>query len=161
MTLAQSVFPANSFEIAEVWLARGFDQWKSGSPDEGERSMSEALRMLRNRTDVPPQLLTISQLDALSWYAACLNANHHKAEARQIKSEILRHTMARNAESLVATQCGHWIDAGGAARRDCAGNSCYQAEQQCACQQYDGVVRIAVGPLRDNFVQAQRKRETA
>jgi hypothetical protein len=62
MTLAQSVFSANSFEIAEVWLARGFDQWKSGSPDEGERSMSEAVRMLRNRTDVPPKVLAISQL---------------------------------------------------------------------------------------------------
>jgi hypothetical protein len=52
--------------------------------------MSEALRMLRNRTDVPPQLLAISQLGALRWYAACLNANHHKAKARQIKSEILQ-----------------------------------------------------------------------
>jgi tetratricopeptide (TPR) repeat protein len=88
MTLAQSVFPANSFEVAEVWLARGFDQWKSGSPDEGEQSMSEAVRMLRNRTDVPPRVLASSQLEALRWYAACLKANHHKAEARQLSSEI-------------------------------------------------------------------------
>jgi tetratricopeptide (TPR) repeat protein len=103
MTLAQAVFPANSFEIAELWLARGFDQWKSGSPDEGERSMSEALRMLRNRTDVPPQLLAISQLDALRWYAACLNANHHKTEARQIKSEILQLQSEQHSASSSST----------------------------------------------------------
>ena len=103
MTLAQSVLPANSFEIAEVWLARGFDLWKSGLPDEGERSMSEALRMLRNQTDVPPQLLAISRLDALRWYADCLKANHHKTEARQIKSEILQLQSEQHSASSSST----------------------------------------------------------
>jgi tetratricopeptide (TPR) repeat protein len=90
MTVAQSIFPADSFEIAQVWLARGFDQWKSGSPVEGERSIHKALRMLLNRTDMPSQLLLISQLPALRWYADCLKANHHKLEARQVEAEILQ-----------------------------------------------------------------------
>jgi hypothetical protein len=63
--------------------------------------------------------------------------------------------------SSIATQRCHWIDAGGAPRRDCAGDSCYQAEQQCASQQHDGVMGVAVGPLRDNLVQAQGKCEAA
>ena len=62
---------------------------------------------------------------------------------------------------LIATQRCHWIDAGGAPGRDCAGNSCYQAEQQAARQQHDRVVCVAVRPLRNNFVQAQGKREAA
>jgi hypothetical protein len=90
MTLARSVFPSNSLEIAQVWLARGFNQWKSGLPDEGERSMSEALRILRTLPNEPPQLLAIAQLKALRLYAGCLKANHHKVEASQIKSEILQ-----------------------------------------------------------------------
>jgi tetratricopeptide (TPR) repeat protein len=90
MTVAQSIFPADSFEIAQVWVARGYDQWKSGSFDEGERSLREALRMLLNRTDMPIQLLLISQLPTLKWYADCLKANHHKLEARQVEAEILQ-----------------------------------------------------------------------
>ena len=90
MTLAQTIFPANSFEISQVWVARGFDQWKSGLPDEGERSMREALRLLMNETDRPRQLLVIAQISALNWYADCLRANHHKLEARQVEAEILQ-----------------------------------------------------------------------
>jgi ATP/maltotriose-dependent transcriptional regulator MalT len=90
MTLAQSIFPANSFEISQVWMARGFDQWKSGSPDEGERSMREALRLLLDETDRPRQLLVIAQISALNWYADCLKANHHKLEARHVEAEILQ-----------------------------------------------------------------------
>jgi hypothetical protein len=90
MTLAQSIFAANSFEVSQVWVARGFDQWKSGSLDEGERSMHEALRLLLNATDRPRQLIVIAQLAALNWYADCLKANHHKLEARQVEAEILR-----------------------------------------------------------------------
>jgi tetratricopeptide (TPR) repeat protein len=88
MTLAQSIFPANSFEISQVWVARGFDQWKSGLLDEGERSMREALRLLLNETDRPRQLLVIAQISALNWYADCLKANHHKFDARQVDAEI-------------------------------------------------------------------------
>ena len=62
---------------------------------------------------------------------------------------------------LIASQRCHWIDARGAPSRDCAGNSCYQAKQQAGRQQHDRVVWVAVSPLRNNFVQAQSKREAA
>jgi hypothetical protein len=62
---------------------------------------------------------------------------------------------------LIATQRRHWIDSRGAARRDRACNSRYKAKEQGTRQQHDWIVCIAVSPLRNNFVQAQSKREAA
>jgi hypothetical protein len=62
---------------------------------------------------------------------------------------------------LIATQRRHWIDSRGAPRRDRACNSRYQAKEQCTRQQHHWIVWIGVSPLRNNFVQAQSKREAA
>jgi tetratricopeptide (TPR) repeat protein len=88
MTLAKEVLAANSLEVAELWAARGFDEWKSGSPEEGERDMREALRMLGDRGDLPPLLLGHARLAVLKQYALCLKESHRKPEARQIEAEI-------------------------------------------------------------------------
>jgi hypothetical protein len=62
---------------------------------------------------------------------------------------------------LIATQRRHWIDSRGAARRDRTCSSRYKAKEQGTRQQHDWIVCIAVSPLRNNFVQAQSKREAA
>jgi tetratricopeptide (TPR) repeat protein len=97
MTLAQGSFATDSLEIAGVWLAWGFDQWKSGSPDEADRSMREALTIVRSRTDLPRPLLAGSLLGILRQYDVFLKATHRKSEARQIDSEIRRLQSEQNS----------------------------------------------------------------
>jgi len=90
MTISQAAFPANSMEMAGAWLARGFEFWKSGSPDEGARAMQQALKLVRSRTDLPRTLFVSEQLGVMREYDELLKATHRKPEAVQIESEIAR-----------------------------------------------------------------------
>jgi tetratricopeptide (TPR) repeat protein len=92
MALAQRVLQAESTEIVAIWLARGFDLWKSGSVEEGGAAMREAIRIVNDRTDLPHPFLVNSQLKVLRQYAAYLKATHQathrKPEAALIEAEI-------------------------------------------------------------------------
>lgn len=92
MALAQRVLQAESTAIVAIWLARGFDLWKSGSVEEGGAAMREAIRIVNERTDLPHPLLVNSQLKVLRQYAAYLKATHQaahrKPEAALIEAEI-------------------------------------------------------------------------
>jgi tetratricopeptide (TPR) repeat protein len=90
MKMAQEAFAANSMEMVGVWLARGFEEWKAGSPDKGEEAMREALTIVRGRTDLPPAIRVSSQMDVMRQYAACLKASHRKPEAKLMEMEIAR-----------------------------------------------------------------------
>ena len=90
MAIAQAKLPAESLDMVAVWLFRGFDEWKTGSAEEGERAMGEALRIARGLTGLPRPVLVNAQLGVLRQYAAFLKATHRKREAGQTESEIVR-----------------------------------------------------------------------
>ena len=88
LAVGQRVLAAESTEIVAILLARGFDLWKSGSVDEGGAAMREAIRMVRDRTDLPHPLFVNSQLVVLRQYDAYLKATRRKPEAALIEAEI-------------------------------------------------------------------------
>jgi len=88
MDLVKSNLPVNSTEVAATWLARGVMEWKSGFPDEGEKSIGEALRIVRSRGDWPPVLRVNGELGVLRQYAALLKDSHRKQDAKQIQLQI-------------------------------------------------------------------------
>ena len=47
LAVAQAKLPADSLEMVEVRLVQGFEQWRAGSPEDGGRSLQEALRIAR------------------------------------------------------------------------------------------------------------------
>jgi tetratricopeptide (TPR) repeat protein len=97
MAVAQSVLPAESTAIVAVWLARGFDLWKSGSVEEGGAALREAIRIVNDRTDLPHPLLVNSQLVVLRQYAAYLKATHRKPQAALMEAEIRQLESERTA----------------------------------------------------------------
>ena len=88
MALAQRVLQAESTEIVAIWLARGFDLWKSGSVEEGGAAMREAIRIVNDRIDLPHLLFVNSKLVVLRQYAAYLKATHRRPEAALMETQI-------------------------------------------------------------------------
>jgi tetratricopeptide (TPR) repeat protein len=88
--IAAAKLPANSVEIAAVWLARGVDEWKMGEPDEGGRAMQEALRIARSRTDLPKAERVTLELGVMRQYDELLKASHREAEHRAMDAEMAR-----------------------------------------------------------------------
>jgi tetratricopeptide (TPR) repeat protein len=102
MAIAQAKLPAESLDMVAVWLFRGFDEWKTGSAEEGERAMGEALRIARGLTGLPRPVLVNAQLGVLRQYAAFLKATHRKREAGQTESEIVQ---LESEQHLACSNC--------------------------------------------------------
>jgi hypothetical protein len=88
--IVQTHFPADSMEMVAVAMVRGLDQWKAGSPDQGEQTMQEALRLARNLKDLPQPAVVGIQLGLMRQYEALLNWSHRKPEAKQMEAEMGR-----------------------------------------------------------------------
>jgi len=71
MAVVQARLPAESLEMAAVRLVRGFDQWRAGSPEEGEHAIREALRIARELKDLPRPALVNAQLGMLRHTQRC------------------------------------------------------------------------------------------
>lgn len=76
-------------EVAAL-MALGFEQWKTGSEQDGEKTMREALEQLRQGKNLPQAMLVDAQLKVLAGYANYLKATHQKASAKQMESVITR-----------------------------------------------------------------------
>ncbi len=88
--LAAAKLPAESVEMAAVWLARGVDEWKMGEPDKGGRAMQEALRIARSRTDLPKAARVTLELGVMRQYDELLKTSHREAEHRTMDAEMAR-----------------------------------------------------------------------
>ena len=90
MFVAQAHLRPDAIEMAAVWLARGFDQWKVGAPDDAVRAMDASLHLLRSRTDLPQPLQVNLQLGVMRQYDAFLKASRRKPEQKQMEAEMAR-----------------------------------------------------------------------
>jgi tetratricopeptide (TPR) repeat protein len=90
MDVTRAAFPKNSLIMAASLLAFGFEQWKNGAPEDGDKTMRQALEVLREGKDVPQPMLIDTQLKALKRYTDFLKATHQKANLKQVESEITR-----------------------------------------------------------------------
>lgn len=88
MEIVKGKLAANSMDVAAVWRARGFVEWKTGFPAEGERSMEEALRIVHSRTDWPILLRVSGEVGVLRQYAMLLKESHRSQEAKLIEAQI-------------------------------------------------------------------------
>jgi tetratricopeptide (TPR) repeat protein len=98
MEAARTKLPEESLEMVAGWLARGYDQWKMGVVEEGDRSMREALRLARGLTGMPQPMLVRTQLNVMRRYDTFLKERHRKQEAAQMEAEIGRLEAAHPAE---------------------------------------------------------------
>jgi tetratricopeptide (TPR) repeat protein len=103
MKIAQAVFPSTSPELAAVWLTLGFAQWKSGSLEEGDAAMREAVRIVLSETNLPPLVQLNSQLKVFRQYAAYLKLTHRKPEAAQFEAQIRQLQSQKPATCLNCT----------------------------------------------------------
>ena len=90
LAVAQAKLPADSLEMVEVRLVQGFEQWRAGSPEDGGRSLQEALRIARQLRDVPSLIVVKAQMSVLQQHAALLIESHRKGEARPMEAEVER-----------------------------------------------------------------------
>jgi tetratricopeptide (TPR) repeat protein len=90
MEMAREKLRPDSIELVAAQMARGFDEWKTGSDDAADQDMSEALAALRRRTDIPHPLFVKEQLGAMQQYKAFLKASHRKPQAKEMEQKIAR-----------------------------------------------------------------------
>ncbi len=81
-------YPKDSLMAIATLLAVGFEQWRSGAEEEGDRSMREAVALIREKNDMPSAVLLDAQLKVLSEFAEYLRETHQKGRARQIEDEV-------------------------------------------------------------------------
>jgi tetratricopeptide (TPR) repeat protein len=88
--MANEMPSKNSLETVASLLAVGFEEWKNGSEAEGDRSMREAVTLIREKNDMTSATLLDAQLRVLSEYSDYLRQTHQKDKARQIDDEVSR-----------------------------------------------------------------------
>jgi tetratricopeptide (TPR) repeat protein len=81
-------FSKDSFISIAALLAVGFEQWKNGLDVEGDRSMREAVTLIKEKNDMPSARLLDVQLKVLEQFAEYLRESHQKGRARQIEDEV-------------------------------------------------------------------------
>jgi tetratricopeptide (TPR) repeat protein len=86
--LASQKSSKDSLEVISALLAVGFEHWKNGSEAEGDRSMREAVTLIREKNDMTSAMLIDSQLKVLSEYAVYLRERHQKDKAREVEAEV-------------------------------------------------------------------------
>ena len=104
MFVAQARLRPDSVEMVAVWLARGFDQWKNGAPEDAARAMGAALQLLRSRTDLPQPLIVGMELGVMRQYDAFLKGTHRKPEEKQLAAEMTK----LEVQQPVGVQRLHW-----------------------------------------------------
>ena len=88
--VARVAFAKDAIEMVTAVLAVGFEEWKNGNETEGERTMHEALELLRQNRNVPQAMLADAQMRTLQSYRNYLRATHQKGRAKQVESEMAR-----------------------------------------------------------------------
>jgi len=101
-SVVQERFAADSLEAAAAWMAEGVAQWKAGMLDEGGQEMSEAIRIVHSRTDLPPALVVHMEVGMMTQYDRYLKENHRKPEAKTIEAEIAQ---LQSAQPSVCRNC--------------------------------------------------------
>jgi tetratricopeptide (TPR) repeat protein len=90
LTLARAKFPGESLEMVGASMTVGVDEWKSGSQEQGEQALLEALRLARGLKNLPQPVLVDAQLGIMRQYEALLKESHRKPEAKEMEIEIGR-----------------------------------------------------------------------
>lgn len=80
----------DSVDMIAVWLARGFDEWKNGAPQDADQAMSAALLLVRGKTDLPQPLVVGMELGVMRQYDAFLKDTHRKPEERRLAVEMTK-----------------------------------------------------------------------
>ena len=90
MGVADAEFAKDSRERIASLMAVGFEEWKTGALADGEKSMREALELVRQKKNLPSPILVDTQLSILKSYTDFLKATHQKTMAKQMENEITR-----------------------------------------------------------------------
>jgi tetratricopeptide (TPR) repeat protein len=90
MGIASAAFAKDSIEVVTSLLAVGFEEWRTGAPEDGEKAMRDALELLRQEKNMSSAMLVDAQLNVLSAYTSFLKATHQKTMAKQMETEITR-----------------------------------------------------------------------
>jgi tetratricopeptide (TPR) repeat protein len=88
--VARVALAKDAIEMVAAVLAVGFEEWKNGDETEGERTMHQALELLRQTRNVPQAMLADAQMRTLQSYTNYLRATHQKGRAKQVESEMAR-----------------------------------------------------------------------
>jgi tetratricopeptide (TPR) repeat protein len=90
MAMAQAKFPSESIEMVAASMIVGIDEWKSGSPEQGEQAVREALRIARALKNLPEPVIVSAQLAVMRQYEVLLKASHRKPEANAVEADMER-----------------------------------------------------------------------
>lgn len=90
MGLASATFAKDSLEVVTALMAVGFEGWKTGAQEDGERAMREALEIMHQKKNLPYATLVADQLKVFTSYTNYLKATHQKESAKQMENEIAR-----------------------------------------------------------------------
>lgn len=77
-----------SMEETGVWMVRGLALSRSGSEQEAEQAMQEALRCARSMSRLPRELQVDAQIQVLKQMEGMLKSAHKKPEAKQVEAEL-------------------------------------------------------------------------
>lgn len=88
--IVDAEFAKDAMGRVTALMVVGFEEWKTGALADGEKSMHEALELLRQKKNMPYAALLDAQLSVLNAYANFLKATHQKTMAKQMESEITR-----------------------------------------------------------------------
>jgi tetratricopeptide (TPR) repeat protein len=90
---------ANSIDSIVTLLVQGEVQMQAGLETEGEQSMTEALKLVRSRTDLPPAMSSSLQASMLERAAISLRKAHRNQEAKVLEEQV------RQAKSAASAGC--------------------------------------------------------
>lgn len=79
---------SNSLELIGIWTNEGTDELRVGRLEDGTRSMREALRLVRSRTDFPQAMSAKLQLGILQQFSLALKDADQNQQARQVDAEV-------------------------------------------------------------------------
>jgi tetratricopeptide (TPR) repeat protein len=87
---ASVAFARDSLEGVSAVMALGFEQWKNGAEAEGEKTMWDALELMRQQKTMPQSKQVDAELRVLVSYTSYLKATHQKGKAKEMENEISR-----------------------------------------------------------------------
>jgi len=98
--LAMENSGANSINSMVTLLVQGEVQMQAGLESEGEQSITEALKLERARTDLPPVMSSTLEASMLEVAATSLRRAHRKQDAKALEEQM------RQAQSAARAGCG-------------------------------------------------------
>ena len=96
-SLASENSGANSIDSMVTLLVMGEVQMQAGLEREGEQSMTEALKLVRSRTDLPPGMSSTLQASMLEYAAISLRKAHRNEEAKVLEDQMKQAQSAARA----------------------------------------------------------------